>query len=172
MNSNLFNTDYQAVAKDQIRPKHRATNQSPWFKALVLPLVHLNRLFYRFRESAFYQLQHDSRKISIEKVLNDSYDNNQRRIYIENVIPKSQPYLYEKDDQRPLYLYEPEDEQPVYLTDNSAVELNTINFTVFLPVAIQAAGDSEQRKQNIKINSLINLYKLAGKNHSIQWVSL
>ena len=170
MNSGFFNTDYASLALEFLRPKHRSSNQSTFMAALHFPLKHLNTLFFRFRESVFYQLAHDSRKISIEKVLNDKFDPSSRRIYIENVQPKPQNYLYEKGDEKPLYLYEPEDDQPVYLEDLNSLELSSVNFTVFLPNAIKSTGASMEPNQKLAINTQVNNYKLAGKNHNLQWI--
>lgn len=169
MNSNLFNTDFFELGRQIIRPIHRATNQVAIMNIIMTPFNYLGGVFYGFRESAFYSLAHDSRKISIEKVLNDKYDPLSRRIYITNVMPEGYVYLYEPGDDRPVYLYEPADEQPVYLLEPNAVNVDEVNFVVVLPLAMEPSIPNEKNKLEVKINSTVNRYKLDSKNHSLLW---
>jgi hypothetical protein len=171
MNNPLFNTDFLKLGEQFIRPGHRAGNQGSFMRSIMVGLAELDLYFRRFRESAHYSLEHDYRKISIEKVLNDAFDPFARRIYIDNVAPPEQVYLYEPGDDRPVYLYEPADDQPVYLTELSTVELQAINFIVYLPLAIRAATTVGQTRQDVLINTHVNKYKDDSKNHRLLWIN-
>jgi len=171
MNSALFDTDFKKLGTEHIRVKHRDSNQRPLMDALMTPMEWLDGYFARFRESEFYSLQHNYTKSSIEKVLNDAFDNTARRIYIDNVEPQVQLYLYEPGDDRPVYLYEPADDQPVYLRELSAADLGAINFVVYLPNPIRSTTTAARTRQDTLINAAVNKFKDHSKNHTLLWIS-
>lgn len=170
MNSDFFNIDYVSLGRQILRPRHRETNQGSFMNGIMQVFYSLGGLFFSFRESLFYSLSHDSRKISIEKVLNDSFDSQLRRIYIDNVLPEGQQYLYEPTDSRPLHLYEPADNAPVYLYETLEVDVNAVNFVVYLPVALQPADQTALNNIELRINAAVNKYKLDSKNHKLIWI--
>lgn len=165
------NTNWQEVAKANIRPIHRYSNQQSFFKALVQPLMVIRDEYRRFRESVIYQLQHDSRKISIEKVLNDHFDDSLRRIYIDNVAPQPRTYFYEPGDDRPVFFYEPADDRPVYFYEQLGVNVDDVSFVVNLPDTIKPSDPDELRRLEILINAQVNRYKLDSKEHRLLWMN-
>lgn len=172
MANSVHDVDWQKMGEDNLRPKHRSTNQNPFYRAFLAPLMTLRDEWKSFRESITYQLDHDSRKISIEKVLNDYFDQLDRRIYIDNVALTPQVYLYEPGDDRPVYVYEPADDKPVYLYQSSNVDLGAANFVVYLPNAIKPIIPTELRRLEVLINTQINRYKLDSKEHILLWTDL
>jgi hypothetical protein len=167
----MFNQDYEKIAVGCLRPDHRNSNQSVIMKAQSAGMVAMDLRFARFRESVDYILQHDSRKLHIEKVLNDQFDNVSRRITIDNVVPRGKVYLYEPGDDKPVYIYEAVDTKPVHLYETAGIDVSNVNFVVNLPIAIQPTVASELRKLEIKINAQVNRYKVDSKNHTLLWIN-
>lgn len=167
----MFDNDYSKISLQILRPSHRDSNQRGLIEAFTAPLNFLNDRFRRFRESVDYIQQHDSRKIHIEKVLNDQFDNVSRRIYIDNVQPVDKLYFYESGDDKTVHFYEPADNKPVYFYERERIDVRNLNFVVNLPIAIQPSTVAALLNLEVRINSQIDRYKVASKNHTLLWIN-
>jgi hypothetical protein len=167
----MFNNDYFKIGLQILRPKHRETNQRGVVKYLTGPLNFLNSRFFIFRQSIDYIQLHDSRKIHIEKVLNDKFDNVSRRIFIDNVVPEGILFFYNAGEDRPVFHYDTFDDQPVHYYQTSSIDVSNVNFIVNLPLAIQPSQQSELVKLEIKINTQVDRYKVASKTHKLLWIN-
>lgn len=98
----------------------------------------------------------------LERLLNDRYDSELRRIKIDDGIFHLPIYIYQEDEIKPVYLFTEDENKPVYLyTDGEAGEVLD-DFVVLVPVDI--IFDMNEMK------SLLNIYKLAGTKYTIQLV--
>jgi hypothetical protein len=111
-------------------------------------------------DKTLYQMQHDSRVIYLEKLLNEyfeipTYNASShiatRQIYIEDApqVPKT-------------YIYQPEELQPIYLGEIFLDRDNEISadFIIKIPVAISF--------DEPRLRAVIDFYKLSGKKYIIQ----
>lgn len=170
MSNGIYNTNFEQTAKLNIKSEFWETTVGKMIVSCNKPLNTIRDGFTSFRESCIYKVSHDSRKASIEKVLNDSFDRLQRRIRIANVQPRQTVHLYEPGDDRPAYVYEPIDEKPLFLYEQIGDLLNTVNFVVLLPNAIKPSTPAELFKLETKINAQVDYYKLYSKNHTLLWI--
>lgn len=167
----MYDNDQYKLGQDVLRPKHRETNQRSWVRVITAGMDALNLRFRSFRESVDYIQQHDSRKIHIEKVLNDVFDPLDRRIFIENVKPVQGTYFNQPLSERDIYFNQRASDADVYFNEQSSVEVGTANFIVNLPIAIKPIAASELRKLEININTQVNRYKVDSKEHALLWIN-
>lgn len=111
-------------------------------------------------DKTLYEMQHDSRVIYLEKVLNEYFE-------IETYNPNShiatrQIYIIDTPKAPKTYIFQTEENQPVYLGTvylDREQEFNA-DFIIKVPEAI--AFDEP------KLRAMVNFYKLAGKKYLIQ----
>jgi hypothetical protein len=110
------------------------------------------------------KLRYDGRVIYLEHVLNNQFDNTERRIYIADslVSNTTPPVLYRKSEGQPsVILYRKTESEPsIRLYRNS--EISTLDFTIFVPSSLLNSITKHQ------IRVLVNYYKIAGKRFDIQ----
>ena len=143
-----------------------------WLHSLVTPLEELRLVFSSFREEVKLKVAVTFQTIRIEKLLNDVYDPINQDIEImdnqEEIIPI---FIYNNEEiTDDLYLYNdsewstliPEDKVYAYNEEEYAF---SIDFFVKVPTMLYdnmvITGAIEQMK------SVINYYKMAGKNYEI-----
>lgn len=135
-----------------------------WIKALLAPLQELNATFDVTAKSAKYEVSFTGQVIYLEHLLNDAYDRNQRRIYIEDgtdlILP---PFLYNKIEDEPLYLYNKVESNPNPLyVYNKAEYASPVDFIVCVPTALLNTATT------ITISRLVEKYKIASKKFTIK----
>lgn len=111
-------------------------------------------------EETLYKMQHDSRVINLEKMLNEYFEvpdyspmnhNNSKTIFISDAPVQPRKYIFQAEENQPMYL------GTIFLGNESPVNYK---FIVNIPedyVFIEA-----------NLRALINYYKLAGKKYIIQ----
>lgn len=103
---------------------------------------------------------HDSRKIYLEKRLNDLYDSVARGIFITNTSVDTQQYLYnDSEGVQETYIYNAAELQPNVYLYNAAETLQTVNFVVNVPNTVTFTDET--------ITGLVNKYVTSGKTFSI-----
>lgn len=149
--------DFVKLIKISMRIKLRKVRNIAFLSALVTPLQKLH-------DDTLYTMQHDGRKINLEKVLNDYFQvpgynpsdhDNTKTVYIENI---PQP--------GDVFIYQPQEEQPVFLEPNEVFlkqeneSLTEFSFTVFIP------DTYDYNEQTVR--ALIDKYRYIGKLYNIQ----
>lgn len=117
--------------------------------------------------SYLYEVNHDSRVFSIEAVLNDQFDNVDRRIYITDGLNKNRIYLFTREEAKPVYLYKRSENKPVYLFNRADYSDTGADFIVWVPTAVVLNA-----QDMILLNSLVNKYRLASKRFSVYTVTI
>ena len=72
-----------------------------WLQVLIAPIKELYSDFLKFRKRVNYKLSHNSQVCYLQKVLNDVFDTELKRIYIENGIFLQALYVYTPEEQLP-----------------------------------------------------------------------
>lgn len=134
-------------------------------------VAEIKKLHDQFREHTVewrYQVAHTAQTVHIEKVLNDKFDDVERRIYIENVTFDEYIYLWPPEDENPHYLQEAgaNPDKPVYLLEGDAGTINP-DATIYVPEALKPATDTAVQEFEAGLRGLVDFYKTYGPNYQI-----
>lgn len=160
----MFSVNFKNIVNQNLPPKTGADVPitKSWLYSLIQPLIELYAIFSSYRIQALYTLSFTGQVIYLEKLLNDTFNNGGTEIFIEDGILKIAPFLFNTaEDADPFYVFNTAEtnEANLYLY-NTAEYTGNLDFIVKVPTAL--VFDENQMK------SLINKYKLAGKNYTIQ----
>ena len=134
------------------------------------PVVLLHLEFLEFRRQALYKVNHNSQICYLQAVLNDSFDNIQRRIIIRNAKIKEPLWFYEPEENKPVVFYESEDNKPIYFREEWELLGDGADFTVLVPIDLKPLTALEEVAFLIKMKAQLDYYKLFVKNYIILWV--
>lgn len=115
--------------------------------------------FLAYRDSALYRLNHNSQVCYLQAVLNDYFDYTLRRIRILDFSSFGAIFFWVDTDTSHVVFMG--DDSPVFFYNDDV----GIDFTVQIPTGV-ATDDSTIAH----LKALVNFYKLAGKQYSLQWV--
>ena len=124
-----------------------------WLRMLATPLLKVLYEFQRARQADLYNLAHNSQVCYLRKALNDEFDDEQRRIRIEDGKQKQRLYIYPRSANKPLYLGK------LFLYQRGDYLDGGVDFIVVLP--------KDLTYDKYKLEALVNFYKLAGKRWQI-----
>jgi hypothetical protein len=119
-------------------PEYRSR---PWFVDYVFcasaPLNELLQDFYSFFNQIEYELQFNGQVIYLEHVLNDQFDANERRIYIEDSPLLSSTYLFNKiENNEPTYLFNTSEGEAETYIENSSETQAQYDFVIYIPAGM------------------------------------
>jgi hypothetical protein len=152
------------LAKSIIPYKIRGFTHDAWLKSCVKPLSDINGSCSIYAQKVRYDLSFNGQVMYLERVLNDTFDQAQRRIYIDDPTPNDidNLYVYYKleDQPSPFVYYEIEGNLQPYLLYEAEL-YNNPDFIVWIPISLFTSFNEP------KIRSLIKKYKQAGKFYTI-----
>ena len=125
-----------------------------WLRTLATPLHKLLYDFQRASQADLYNLAHNSQVCYLRKALNDEFDDEKRRIRIEDGRQKQRLYIYPRSANKPLYIGK------VFLYQRGDYIDGGVDFIVVLP--------KDLTYDKYKLEALVNFYKLAGKRLTIE----
>ena len=145
-----------------------------WLAALCAPVVYLYGLLQAQYTFIFNIITYNGQVIVLSKLLNDTFDNIERRIYITNdgLFYKTVPIFTDTEGQPYPSLYS--DAEMVPATDNTGASVNELilyttpdlalqyDFTVWIPAATLSGA------QLVQLNAIVNYYKIAGKRYTLK----
>lgn len=131
---------------------------------LVEPAKRLNEDFKKFRQKSIYKIVHNGQVILLEKVLNDAYDAEFRRIYITDSAQNDPVYLYSMPENKPVYL------GTQYLYDFSVFQSAEFEFVLNFPLEMKPVNPFDLLNFENRIKALTKYYKLASKRYIIKWM--
>jgi hypothetical protein len=150
-----FNIDYNRLGVLMLPTFLRKPILVSYIQALLTPVVNLHYQWNQKRLADWYKLNHTGQVCYLQKVLNDTLDVSERRIYIGdgNAFPRK--YIYTRSENKPVFLGK------IFIYQNSEYTGTGVDFTVYAP--------SEIIKTRIhELNALVVFYKLASKRYKIQ----
>jgi hypothetical protein len=127
--------------------------------AIASPLLSLYSKFMHNRNTNNYGLGITSQVCYLEKMLNDRYDPELRRIYITDGEFRDSIYLYRDVEQMDEYLFLPSENRDKYLYHDSELGFAGSAFIVYIPAELV---NSMQ-----EMGILTDSYKLAGRSFTI-----
>jgi hypothetical protein len=166
----IYNIDWDDFIIDNLPIEQRQPNAIKWLNVVFKPIVRLHLEFLDFREKSLYKVNHNSQICYLQAVLNDSFDNTQRRIRIKNAKIREPIWFYEPEEQKPVLFYEEKDNKPVYFREESDFMADGTDFTVVVPIDLKSVNTHELNAFVIKMSAQIDYYKLFVKNYNILWV--
>lgn len=125
-----------------------------YVKALVSPIASLHYKWEQMRTANLLKLSYNGQRCYLRKALNDKFDPDLRRIFIDGTLDFDQDYIYTPAENLDVYL------GTMFLETEFNYAGTTVDFLVFVP----------QLVLDLKINEIIAMlefYKLAGKQYQI-----
>lgn len=138
-----------------------ATRHLQWLKSLVAPLFSLNAIFGVYVDEVRAQLYMTGQVIYMEHYLNDIFDNNARRIYIEDGDASLPLIMYNKDETDSFTIYNKSENQTDSILLNRSDLENQVDFKIKIP------WENIPTIEKNKMAAHVNKYKIAGKRFSI-----
>lgn len=158
--------NFRQVFKYLVPSLIRGERFEAWIGALLQPVQTLNEGFVSDAESIRYFLRFTGQVVYLEHLLNDLFDNNLRRIYIDDPsdIQIITPYVFNKVEQQPpIFIYNKvEGEDAVFIYTKAELGLGTDDFIVHVPTGIFNPTIETQ------MSFYIDKYRIAGKRYSFQ----
>ena len=167
---NVYSINWRNFIIDNIPVDLRKIKTVNWLLVLFKPIMWLHIEFLAFRTQALYKVNHNSQICYLQAVLNDSFDNVQRRIIIRNAILREPLWFYEPEENKPVVFYESEDNKPVYFREESEFIGDGADFLVLVPIDLKPTNTQDLNAFIIKMEAQLNYYKLYVKNYIILWV--
>jgi hypothetical protein len=163
---NNYNWDITKLITWLLPSLLRKPKQVAWLRALLWPVNQLHGQFVEFIDYKRYELDFTGQVISLERLLNDKYDNTLRRIFI-NGFPRPRRFVFR--DGNNLINYD----KPYIYRDGSTVP-NREGFFLFagtgsLNVSFIINIPNALTVNELELRALVDKYKLAGKYYTIEY---
>lgn len=124
-----------------------------WMALLLSPVGTVHYWWVQKRADNIYKLAHNSQKCYLRGALNDRFDNELRRIRIDDGNAFKRKYIYTDAEEKPKYL------GTIFLYDDSDYSDTGVDFIVVLPVGLMYSV--------YEMRALIDFYRLASKRYKI-----
>lgn len=125
-----------------------------YLQALAKPIKVIYERFLLMRDDHLYRLSINSQTVYLEKSLNDRFDNELRRIDIDDADWPEILYLFLYIEDKPVYI-----EETIYISSYNEYMQDFIDAIVYVPSALDYDRD--------EMKALINEYKLMSITYDI-----
>ncbi len=152
VNSNIYQLNWDTLIQWLMPTFLRKLKHWEWLRANLFPLIWLNTKFEEFRAKTTYSMSLSPQVVQLERLLNDRYDEVQRRIFIRNGQFRDSDYLFKYLEQ-PKYVesHPTTDYIQSYNLFNSPI---TVHFYIIIPIGLLY--------NEPLMRSLVNRYKALG----------
>ena len=124
--------------------------------ALLTPITEAYTDFLAFRKRQLYEAEINGQTIKLERVLNDTFDPIERRIYITDGDYYTPPvFMEEWKNQSVLFPAESANNKPIFYSINSITNTVSFNFYVHIPSTVWY--------DKVRVRALIIKYKIFGR---------
>lgn len=168
--SKIYDIDFRALANLLTPPFLRKVTFIDWLEVLFKPLEEVNLSLKALRKEAIYKVTHNGQVVYLQKVLNDSFDKEFRRIKITDSFEVNPTWIYPEADELPVYVYADAESSPRYVYDDSIFDTSTFDFNILIPSDLRPVSAEDIINLELQIKSLTNYYKLASKRYQIKWI--
>ena len=167
--NNVYNLNWNSIGVELLPRVLRQPKWAAWLLAVFKPNSNLHTQFINYRRKSNYKIDHTPQVFSMENVLNDAFDQGQRRIYITDGVYLSALYFYNPEENNPVHFYNPEEpEQHPRFYDPQELEQLDVDFVVVLPLEFENVY-TEDSPQMLRLRSLVDTYRLPDKTYQIQF---
>lgn len=172
---NVFEIDYDDLVVELLPTRLRKPKHIFWLRLLITPYKKMLNELRVFRQQSLYKITHDSRSGSIENVVNDAFDIDERRIRIRRPQKGVPTYLtqftpfylstgeQQAEESNPLITYLPQF-TPFYIYNEGEAAEVFVDFEVVLPKDLNLQASDE-----IRLKSLVKYYALKDKTFKITY---
>lgn len=123
----MFNIDWTALINNNTPMEWIKTLRITWLKVIISQIKINYNTFIQYRSDALYKLSFNAQIMNLRHILNDTFDNVNRGIYIDNVADLNRIYFYNKVEVRPpFYMYNNYNPLTSYAPGEYAVDGNKI----------------------------------------------
>ena len=159
--ANNYTWDFTKLVTYLLPSFLRKDRQISWLKAICAPTNTLHSAFETFVTESLYAQNFTGQVISLERLLNDQFDNTLRRIYItdgnrEEVFIFNTGAGFAQNNETFFYNGSATGEKYTFSGDSALLHDVVVNVPTGLVY------------DSIKLNALVRKYKLAGKKYIIQ----
>lgn len=163
----VYNIDWEKFVRENLPIAIRKSVLIHFVIAAINEVKALHTTFLAHGNDWLYKIRHTSQVVHIEKVLNDYFDDVERRIYINNVQFAAFKYLY-PDGEDPHFLQEEgaDPDRPMYLLDEFAGQLSP-DATVYIPIGMKPLVPIELENFENEVRGKVDYYKTWGVNYQI-----
>lgn len=157
---NIYNINWNKFAALLLPTSLRNSTLISFLISFFEPLKVLWNLFLLFRLEQLYQTEINCQTVKLERVLNDTYDPIERRIFISPGTYYDPPVFYEEYKNRPVVFYDEGDTRnPIFYSTDSLNNRVSFNFFVNVP--------SDVFFEKIKIAATVTKYKNISRTFDI-----
>ena len=150
-----YNINYTNFVRLMLPLQLRQAKLMAYLEALVFPIYTLHSLWKAYREDNLYKLYHTGQVCYLRGALNDSFDPDLRRIYIDGTGGVAlKTYIYTPGENQTKYL------GTLYIYNSLEFADTGADFLVYVPASIVAT-------QSFELRALIDFYKVASKRYLI-----
>lgn len=160
MNLKRYVINYSKLILHRIPVDLRFDDVVAYLNLLVSPIVYVYTLLLSLREQLIYRLTITPQVVYLEKLLNDRWDNAERRIYIIDGPQYDLLYLYTKAELQPVHFYRASEDQKVFIFTKGEASQITFDFVIYVP--------NDVTFDTAEMTALVKDYRLAGKLFTIQ----
>ncbi|HLO59067.1 MAG TPA: hypothetical protein VK172_14680 [Lentimicrobium sp.] len=160
--ASIYSIDYNKLIRWLLPPKLRSEFTLNWLKSLVSPIVIIYNAFILYRSDVEYRTAITPQVCYLQKVLNDTFDNTERRIIILDNPEKTVLLIHTDEANKPLMIHKVRsghDSVTPLIHDSSSFSGGQ-DFTVKVPFSLTQA-------QEYRMMSILNNYKLISKRYKI-----
>ena len=154
----MFQLDYQRLIAMLLPFSLRKEIMLAWLNTLLSPVKGLYIDFLKYRNQANYKMEHNGQVVYLQKVLNDRFDPDDKRIRIRDGSKYDSVYVFRANENKVQYL------NKIYLYDHLSYGDTGADFQVYVPADIPIW---EKSSLKVELRSLLNYYKLAGKRYKL-----
>ena len=136
--------------------------------ALLTPMVALYGRFLAFADDAVYRVSHNGSIVSLQDMLNDKFDPEDRGIFIKNIQQQDAVRFYSLAAEKQVGFYSAPNQKTGF---RYSLEYNpeAADFTVHVPVGLQPGSPELLESYLIKMRGQVDYYKLYAKKYRIEW---
>lgn len=145
--------NWKILALSLIPPFLRGNAVKSWVLLFTSAIESIHYDWLQYRRQNIYNLAHNSQKCYLRGALNDRFDNELRRIRIDDGNSFKRKYIYTDAEEKPKFL------GTIYLYDDSDYEDTGVDFIVVVPAGLIY--------NNYEMKALIDFYRLASKRYKI-----
>lgn len=154
----IYKVDYLKLVRWLLPPRMVKPKLIALLEALVVPLLQVWAWLNVFRNNSVYALKHNSQVVYMQKVLNDRFDQDLKRIKITDGKLYNQVYIYATSAGLPFWL---DKTAPQSLLAEVKYKEGHFDFVVL------QNGVHVSKTEMFELKALVDKYKLAGKSYKI-----
>ena len=149
-------------------PGAKKPKQAAVFRIFLSKIKELHTDFLLYRNESIYKVRHNASVGLLEKMLNDKFDPNQRRIYINNVQRAEDLRVYSFPEEKEIGV---RTDQAIGIRTGNNFNPDSPDFNVFIPLDIQPVQQIEIDGLIIRIKAQLDYYKLYAKKYELVWIN-